>query len=106
MSNVDIRGIKIQGGEEIVAEVVGEVFNGGNVTALKVRRPHILQFQQVAPGKVGLAFVPWTLSNPDIDRLDIPTSIILITYPVSATVQSNYIRQTTGLEIAPAGMKV
>lgn len=106
MNNLDIRGFKIMGGEEVVAEVTGEVFAGNNVTHIKIKRPHILQFQPVAPGKVGLAFVPWTLSNPDIDELDVPMSIILLSYPVSKAVESNYIRQTTGLEIAPAGLRV
>lgn len=103
-----VKAFKLVGGEEVVASVVDEVYENkmltenqskGEVKAYVVRRPHILRFQPVSPGQVGLAFVPWTLSNPTIERLTIPASAVVLVFDPSDQVEQQYIQQTTGLEI-------
>ena len=93
---------KIVGGEEIVASVIKTLHANGvdnTPTGWVVRRPHILRFQPVAPGQVGLAFVPWTLSNPEIDRIEIPASAVLLTFAPSDNVEKQYLEQTTRLTL-------
>lgn len=107
--STSVKAFKIVGGEEIVAEVL-EVKSGnqrvvdglfeGAVTAYIVRRPHILQFQPVAPGQVGLAFVPWTLSNPEIERMEIPASAVVLTFNPSANTERQYLQQTSGIALS------
>lgn len=104
-----VTSFKMVGGDEVVAEVL-ETKSGNQkvedglfanaVTTYVVRRPHILQFQPVAPGQLGLAFVPWTLANPTIERLEIPASAVLLTFSPSANVEKQYLEQTSGLKLA------
>lgn len=97
-----IRAFKVQGGQEVVAEVVGTTEFCGSTISIKMKRPHILQFQQQRDGSVGLVFIPWTLSNPDIRELDVPISAILFSFETSAQVEKQYLQQTSGIEIATA----
>lgn len=110
---------KMMSGEEVVAEVVEEIretqttlLEGGlrresnPIVAYKLRRPHILRFQQVAPGQIGLAFIPWTLANPTIDTLEVPTKMIGLVYEPGNHTEEQYLQQTSGLTLAkdmPAG---
>ena len=111
-----VKSFKMASGEEIVAEVVetksgnqlavdGGLFSNA-VTAYVVKRPHILQFQPVAPGQLGLAFVPWTLSNPAIERLEIPASAVLVVFDPASKVERQYIEQTSGISLDTAGLKL
>lgn len=106
-----VLAFKLVSGEEVVAEVLEEITSesilvesksSGEVKAYVVRRPHILRFQQVAPGQIGLAFVPWTLSNPEIERLELPASAVLLSYEPSANVERQYLEQTSGISLAKA----
>ena len=106
-----VLAFKLVGGEEVVADVLEEKRDAallvearlgynGEVTSYVVRRPHILRFQPIAPNQIGLAFVPWTLSNPEIDKLEIPAKAVLLTYTPSANVEQQYLEQTSGLALA------
>lgn len=104
----DVMSFKMVSGEEVVAELVSTVTltPDGPPRSYTVRRPHILQFQPVGPGQLGLAFVPWTLSNPAIERLEIPASAVLLTFEPADKVERQYLEQTSGISLAGAGMKV
>ncbi len=104
-----VKSFKMVTGEEVVAEVVmeksgNEVSTDGlftnSITEYVLRRPHTLQFQQVGPGQIGLALVPWTLSNPAIDNLSVPASAVLIAFYPSDKVEQQYIEQTSGISLA------
>lgn len=105
-----VKSFKLVTGEELVAEVVREL--SGNqvlnemsayssaVTSYILKRPHVLQFQQVAPGQFGLALIPWTLSAPEIDRLEIPASSVVVSFTPSANVEKQYLEQTSGIALS------
>ena len=103
-----IMSFKIVGGEELVAEVVREVTNGSvlsstpaEVTAYVLKRPNVLRFQPVAPGQLGLAFVPWTLSNPDILEITLPAkSLIADPFEPAHRVEQQYLEQTSGIDLS------
>jgi hypothetical protein len=101
----EILAFKLISGDEIVAQVVSRTpglltdSSDSKPTAYVVRRPHILQMQQMGPGQVGLAFIPWTLSNPTIERMELPASAILLTYPPSDNVEQQYMEQTSALQV-------
>lgn len=99
-----VKSFKLISGEEIVAEVTGQggmLTEGSQPTSYTVKRPHILQFQPVGPGQLGLAFVPWTLSNPTIQSLEIPASALIIPpFDPSANVEKQYLQQTSGIQLA------
>jgi hypothetical protein len=104
----DVMSFKMVSGEEVVAELVSTKTFASDTDPVSytVRRPHILQFQPVGPGQLGLAFVPWTLSNPAIERLEIPASAVLLTFQPADKVERQYLEQTSGISLAGAGMKV
>jgi hypothetical protein len=105
-----VKSFKLVTGEEVVAEVVREL--SGNqvlsevtaytsaVTSYIVKRPHVLQFQQVAPGQFGLALIPWTLSCPEIDKLELPASTVVATFAPSLNVEKQYLEQTSGIALS------
>lgn len=105
----DIRSFKLVTGDEIIASVVREIKSSSMLTESEgsskvegyvVKRPHSIQFQPVAPGQLGLALIPFTLSNPDIAELTIPASALVI--PPFATahgVQKQYLEQTSGIDL-------
>lgn len=103
----EIKSFKLVGGDEVVAEVLSTSEQPvGAINSYRVRRPHILQFQPMGQGQVGLAFVPWTLSNPTIEVLTIPASAVLLTFDPSANTERQYIEQTSGIALAPAGSRI
>lgn len=104
----DVLSFKMISGEEIVAEIrsVNRKMNAtldplgqSEILSYTVRRPHILQFQPVAPGQLGLAFVPWTLSNPEIEVVEIPATAVMLTFTTSAKVEKQYLQQTSGISL-------
>ena len=102
-----ILSFKTIGGEELVAEVVREVTGGlfgsaePTITAYVLKRPHVLRFQPVAPGQLGLAFVPWTLSNPDLNEITLPTkSLIADPFAPAHRVEQQYLEQTSGIDLS------
>lgn len=97
-----VKSFKMVTGEEVVAEVV-ETKVGTSVLSYVLKRPHILQFQQIGQGQLGLALVPWTLSNPTIERLDVPAAAVVLSFDPSAEVERQYLQQTSGISILPPG---
>lgn len=92
---------KISNGQEVVAELVSTVEVGDVVKSYVIRRPHILQMQQTGPNQVGLALIPWTLSNPDIREVTIPaTSLLLPPFEPSASTEKQYLEQTSGISLS------
>jgi len=101
-----VKSFKIAGGDEIVAEVIDEIRSGlvvesaqQTVSAWVVRRPHALKMQPMGSGQVGLAFIPWTLSNPTIERMQIPASIVSVMFDPSDQVEKQYLQQTSGISL-------
>ena len=103
-----VLAFKMINGDEVVATVVNKTvqlnedsshndnsYNVKNyiIKSYIVTKPHILKFQPIAPGQVGLTFVPWTLSNPEIVELAIPASAVILTFSPSDKVKSQYISQ-------------
>lgn len=106
MANTVI-SLKLSTGEEIVCELVkrtGDV-NSNNLDYV-VKRPHILQFQQVAPGQIGLAFMPWTLSNPTISELHIPKANVVAEFEPSDKVAKEYLSQTSGISLDTSALRM
>jgi hypothetical protein len=110
-----VMAFKTIGGEEIVAEVLSEVIQDtkmlfgtavdsksqAEVIAYIIKRPHVLRFQPVAPGQLGLAFVPWTLSNPELMQLTLPCkSLAVDPYEPANSVAKQYLEQTSGLDLS------
>lgn len=100
-----ILAFKLIGGEEIVAEVLSEnrgsmltetgLNESAEIRSYTLRKPHILRFQPIGPGEVGLAFIPWTLSNPTLEKVELPAKGVLVTYSPSANVEEQYSQQTS-----------
>lgn len=103
-----VKAFKMHGGDEVVASVIDTIYHPSNLestTEKKVksyilRRPHILRFQPMANGQLGLAFVPWTLSNPSIERLEVPAEAVLLAFDAEDRVETQYLEQTSGISLA------
>lgn len=96
---MQIKGIKLTTGDELVAQVVGERADG----SLEVRDP-LMMVMSVVPktaedphGGFACKFYPWTIiSEGDIV---INATAIAAHYPVPKDVEANYYQNTSGLQI-------
>jgi hypothetical protein len=106
----EVKSFKINGGDEVVAEVVDTKYSMDGSAKLKsyvVRRPHILQFQPMPNGNIGLAFIPWTLSNPTIERLELPADALVIPpFDPAPNVTKQYLEQTSGIALVTPGTRI
>ena len=98
----EVMSFKTVAGDEIVAELIRCEWEGDKFTAYVIKRPQVLQFQPVAPGKMGLAFVPWLLSNPQLDTVSVPVSMLPFSFPTASEVAKQYLTQMSGIQIASA----
>jgi hypothetical protein len=58
-------------------------------------------------GQIGLAFVPWTLSNPTIEVIEVPAAAVLLVFDPSERVETQYLEQTSGISLtAPSGSRI
>lgn len=98
---MQVLSFKMIDGSEVVATVKStKRTTGDKIISYSLQRPHILQFQPMGQGQLGLAFVPWTLSNPDIDVLDVPAEAVILSFAPAARVEQQYLQQTSKIEIA------
>ncbi len=105
MSN-QVLAFKLLSGEEVIAEVLSQALNPV-VTSWNLRRPHVLRFHPVGPGQMGLAFVPLTLSNPNLETLRIEgKSLLFAPFEVSVEVEKQYLQQTSGIALAVGGSPI
>ena len=111
----EVKSFKFPDGDEVVAEVVSEnksnilTDNSKNeVISYFIRRPHVLRMQRGIDGRtVNLMFVPWLLSNPTIERMEIPASCLVIPpFSPMDEVRQQYLHQTSGIELLPPGSKL
>ena len=107
-----VKAFKLVTGEEVIAEVrdsdtqkllLEEQRDTRDAVVYTLRHPNVLQFQQVGPGKFGMAMVPYTLSNPDLEEVKIPASKIITIFDVASNVEKQYLEQNTGLALAQPG---
>lgn len=88
-------------GEELVGDLAKTIEDStGKIISYEIRKPHILQFQPMGGGKLGLAFVPWTLSNPELDTVIVPASAVIFKFSPSGNVEGQFIQQTSSIQIA------
>lgn len=97
--NKSIKSFKLVGGDEIVAEIVRTAL-GTAAQNWVIKRPLAIKFQPMGQGQIGLALVPWALSNPTIDELHLPEKAVIAQYEPSATVERQYLQQTSGIELS------
>lgn len=109
--STEIRGFKLNSGEELVASVIStktdntHIYDGfvntaeSEIISYCVRRPLVLRFQNVSPGQLGLVFMPWLFFNPEVEEVEIPASAVLTAGPVSSQVETQYLQQTSGIEL-------
>lgn len=104
-----VKAFKLVTGEEVIAEVrdpkvqelLQETFRiTRDEVTYTLRRPNVLQFQQMAPGKFGMAMVPYTLSNPDLETVKIPASKVITVFDVADNVEKQYLQQNSGIALA------
>ena len=93
----DVLGIKLVGGDEIIAKMVSQTD-----TTITVVRPLSVTLIPAHNGGANVAFVPWTLSMPDGGEITLQRSNILAYAAARQDAAASYIKQTTGLEIPEA----
>lgn len=111
--------IKLSSGEEIIARTVSQnsllvekndapsEYDQAGPWALPTKDLtlediRIITIQQVAPGQVGIGFVPWAVGNPD-GKITIRANTVAAIYPARKELEDGYLGQTSGLAIAGAG---
>jgi hypothetical protein len=100
MSNIVT--LKLVTGEEVVATLVQKLSAtlDSNVAAYRVSKPQTLQFRPFGnSGQMGLAFMPWVLSNPGLREVDIPATFVMAVVDTDNEVARQYTEQTTGIAL-------
>lgn len=87
-----ILAFKLVSGEEVIARVNGQLDD-----KYLVSKAQVLQFQQVRPGQMALALVPWILSNPEASDIPIQMSNVITAVPPSEKVEKEYLAQTSNI---------
>ena len=87
---MQVVSLKLVSGEELVVRLLKETADSFTVDS-----PQVLQFQQQGNGQLGLAFVPWTISNPDAANIEIPLSMVMAKFTPSPIVEKQYLTQTS-----------
>lgn len=99
----DVVTFKLVSGEEVVASLICKLSPtlDSNVAAYRVSKPQTLQFRPFGnSGQMGLAFMPWTLSNPTLREVDIPATFVMCMVETDSEVARQYLEQTTGIALA------
>lgn len=91
---MNVIGLKLVTGEELVAELLEETGTG-----VVIRRAVALQVQ-MTPGGPQAGFVPWSMLIPDSTKFSIKTSHIVTQYELDLSVEKQYIKSVTGIDIA------
>jgi hypothetical protein len=88
-----VQSFKLVTGEEIVARVLDQTD-----THFTIEQAQVLQFQPVGNGQLGLAFVPWALSNPDVE-VKLPVTAVVTNFNASTQVEKQYVSQTSKIAL-------
>ncbi len=84
-------------GEEIIGR-----YAGTTTTGIKVKRPLILQIHLVGENQASIAFVPFMAAIDETTLVPfIETAMMTRMMRPREQVEQNYVRATTGLEVAP-----
>jgi flagellar assembly factor FliW len=98
MSN--IRSFKLISGEEMVANLISTEEQNDKVVAFIIESPHVMQFQHMNGGQLGLALVPWTLSNMELrEKIRIPAQHVIADFETAHKVQQQFIQQTSSIAL-------
>jgi hypothetical protein len=107
-----IKAFKLTNNDEIIGRVIEENHGltlssdgltsdvDGKIISYTVERPHLLALQQGADGRMGLALIPWTLANPSIEEVELPASMVVLSYDCAKHVEDNYVSQTSKIDLS------
>ncbi len=97
----DVVSFRLTNGEEIIAKLVS-----ADEKTIIVTKPIIAQIQMVSANQAGLAFGPFMASvNEDTAKFNFPrTNLLSEPLKTRTDIAQNYIKMTTGLDVAPAGL--
>lgn len=97
----EVVSFRLTNGEEIIAKLVS-----ADDKQVVVTKPIIAQIQMVSANQAGLAFAPFMATvNEDTTKFTFPRGNLLSDPMKSrADIGANYIKMTTGLDVAPAGI--
>ncbi len=92
---MEIKTIKFTNGDEIIGRFVGV---DSNSNTCEIEKPRGLLPQRMGDGQVGIAFVPWIISNPDA-TVSINMDAIAAMLDSSKEIGDAYLSQTSGLQL-------
>ena len=97
----DVISVRLLNGEEIIAKLVSS-----DEKAIVVTKPIVATIQMVSANQAGLAFGPFMATvNEETAKFTFPRQNLL-SEPLKTRpdITANYIKMTTGLDVAPAGI--
>lgn len=99
MSEITYVGLKLVTGEEVIAAVSATTDDG--LVCEKVRT---LVAQEVKPGELGMRFIPWLFSAPDV-KIGIAFDDIVTAFQPEQNIVDAYIKQTSALDLSTMSSK-
>jgi hypothetical protein len=95
---MEVMSFKMVTGEEVIARHLGTQMSGSKDVAYDIERPQVLSVQAMQ-GRMGLAFIPWALSNPDIDKISVPASAVVVMFKPSEMIEKQYLQETSKIAL-------
>lgn len=97
----DVISVRLLNGEEIIAKLVS-----ADDKTIVVTKPIVASIQMVSANQAGLAFAPFMATvNEETAKFSFPRQNLLSDpLKTRADITANYIKMTTGLDVAPAGI--
>ena len=94
---MDVSSFKLVTGEEIIARVTATQQNeNGKIYQLEM--PLVIHLQN-SGGRIGMGFMPWTLSNSESTILALPESSVVVKFAPSLEVEKQYLSSTSKIAL-------
>lgn len=94
---MEVLSFKLVTGEEVIARVTGKKEIGGE-QVYELEMPLVIHLQN-SGGRIGMGFMPWTLSNSESTVLELPDKMVVVKFPPSNEVEKQYLSSTSKIAL-------
>ena len=96
---ISVQGFKLVSGEEIIGRVDDRVSMVASDKYV-IERPRVLIPQQMGNGQISLGMAPWIISAGEDATHEIsPDAVASGPFDVMKNIETEYLRQTTGIQL-------
>ena len=94
---MEVLSFKLVTGEEIISRVTDKKEVNGE-TVYELEMPLVIHLQN-SGGRIGMGFMPWTLSNAESTVLPLPDKMVVVKFAPSNEVEKQYLSSTSKIAL-------